>query len=386
MLEALARISDDEGALTRTFLSPGLRRAKLQVSAWMKDAGLDVYEDAAGNLIGRREGKSPRVLACGSHLDTVRNAGRFDGALGIVAALSAVRDLPLLKHTIEVVAFSDEEGVRFQTPYLGSRFYAGDAAVLELDLADADGISLRAALATHKPEFPAPPPRILAAYVEAHIEQGPVLESLALPLGVVTAIAGQSRLRVRFEGKSGHAGTTPMEMRRDALAAAAEAIGVIEHRARAGFVSVATVGRLDIPNAASNVIPGEVVFTIDIRDASDARREAFVGEITCILGDIATRRSLALGLETFLSEPAVPCDPSITRVLAESIASSQPECPELVSGAGHDAVPLAKAAPVGMFFVRSRDGLSHHPDEFSAPADVEAAVRVLHNFLLRFSP
>lgn len=388
MIERLAGITDEPPGLTRTFLSRASRTAKRTVAAWMNAAGLDVHEDAAGNVIGRRaagDAGAP-VLACGSHLDTVRNAGRFDGALGVCVAIEAAARTGPLPFTLEVVGFSDEEGVRFQTPYLGSRFYAGDPAVASLPLRDAAGVSLTEALERHKPDFPPPPPRRLAAYVEVHIEQGPILEAADRPLGVVTAIAGQTRLRITLTGAASHAGTTPMALRRDALCGAAEVICRIEREARDLTGLVATVGVIDVIGGASNVVPGSAVFTVDIRHPEDARRAKFVARLGTFLAEIARRRGLEADVATFLEEPAVACDPALVDVLATALGTGSAPPLRLVSGAGHDAVALARVCPVGMLFVRSRAGVSHHPDEFTAPGDVEAAAEALARFLKSYHP
>ena len=390
LLEQLGAISDEPPGLTRTFLSPALERAKALVAGWMIEAGLRVFEDQAGNVIGRLDCGDPAAgtVACGSHLDTVRYAGRYDGAMGVVAALLAVaavaksgRRLPF---HLEVVGFSDEEGVRFQSTYLGSRFYAGILGAAERAVRDETGVSVDEAIAKHVPRFPPPPPRRLLGYVEAHIEQGPVLEKTGLALGVVTSIAGQTRARVFLEGKSGHAGTTPMDLRRDALAAAAEGIALVENLAKRADGLVATVGDLRIESAASNVIPGRVNYTLDIRDADDRKRLQFCREVFARIDSLALERGLGVRIESPLVAPATPCSPRLTDALAGFVEKFQPFCPRLVSGAGHDAVALAEVAEVAMLFVRCRDGLSHHPDEYADPVDMALAVRVLADFLLHY--
>jgi len=390
LLDELGAITDEPPGLTRTFLSPALGRAKLRVADWMNEAGLAVYEDEAGNLIGRLDCGDPAAgtVACGSHLDTVRNAGKYDGAMGVIAALLAVSALSdrgkRLPYHLEVVGFSDEEGVRFQSTYLGSRFYAGKLSGLELAARDAAGVSVGEAIAAHLPRFSAPPPRRLAGYVEAHIEQGPMLEQAGLALGVATSIAGQTRARVFLEGKSGHAGTTPMAMRRDALAGAAECVSLVEALAFEAGGLVATVGELRIDSPASNVIPGRVEFTIDIRDADDAKRLAFRKDLFAQIEKRMAARNLFARVESPLSAPSTPCSPRLTGALAATVESAQGSCPRLVSGAGHDAVALAEVTDVAMLFVRCRDGLSHHPGEYAAPGDIALAVRVLTHFLSSF--
>lgn len=387
-LEQLGQISDEEGALTRTFLSPATERAKAAVAGWMQEGGLQVFEDQAGNLLGRRDCGDPaaKTLVCGSHLDTVRNAGRFDGALGVIAGiLAAARaaEKPLPYH-LEVAAFSDEEGVRFQTTYLGSRFYIGKLGEAALAATDSAGISVRAAMASHRPQFPAPPARELLGYVEAHIEQGPVLEFANLALGVATGIAGQSRLRVRLEGAAGHAGTTPMTIRRDALAGAAECVTLLEEMANATNSLVATVGELAIASPASNVIPGTVTFTVDIRDADNAIRECFQRSFITEMEARMARRGLGPKTEIVQASPSVQCSARLTSSLEKIIKERQGSCPRFVSGAGHDVVALAEITETALLFVRCRNGLSHHPDEYASVEDISLAIDVLAELLGRF--
>jgi allantoate deiminase len=388
-LGKLGAITDEPPGLTRTFLSPALEQSKQVVAEWMRDAGLDVFEDQAGNLIGRHDCGDPEAgtLACGSHLDSVRNAGCFDGPMGVVAGILAAENVreKLLPFHLEIVAFSDEEGVRFQTTYLGSRFYTGKLGPVEGAFADADGITVAGAIAKHQPQFPPPPPRRLIGYIEAHIEQGPVLEAKNLPLGVVTAIAGQTRARVTVSGKAGHAGTTPMRMRRDALAGAAECIVLVESMARDVEGLVATVGQLEMRAPASNVISGEVTFSIDIRHAENAERQRFCRELFAEIEKRLHARRLEARIEIPLSAPAAKCAPGLCDRLAKIVERRQAKCPRLVSGAGHDAVALAEITDATMLFVRCRDGLSHHPDEFANTADIALAVEVLAEFISTFS-
>jgi len=389
-LDELGRITDEPPGLTRTFLSPALERAKDRAAGWMRECGLAVFEDQVGNLIGRLASPDPDAptVACGSHLDTVRNAGRFDGALGIVLAILAADRLARRGHALpfhlEVVGFSDEEGVRFQTTYLGSRHYCGRMNDAALGCTDENGISVHEAIAAHRPRFPLPPPRRLAGYIEAHIEQGPVLEAKNLALGVATAIAGQTRARVIVDGRSGHAGTTPMPLRHDALAGAAECVLAIERFARESKRIVATVGDLRVRDGAGNVIPGHVEFTIDIRDAEDAMRERFCDDLFAHIGSILEARGLRSRIEIPLVAPAAACAPRLSERLAASVARHQGSCPLLVSGAGHDAVAMSEVTDVALLFVRCRAGLSHHPDEYASPEDIDAALEVLTEFLADF--
>lgn len=385
-LNQLAGISEDSDGLTRTFLSAAHAQARLRVADWMHEVGLIVYEDSAGNLIGRRDCGNPRAgtLACGSHLDTVRNAGKFDGPLGIVAGILAARRIPALPYHLEIVAFSDEEGVRFQTTYLGSRFYTGLLSANEFSATDRSGLTVKEAIANHHPHFPAPPERHLIGYVEVHIEQGPILEKENLALGVVTSIAGQTRARVFLRGRTGHAGTTPMELRHDALAGAAECIALIETEARKMGGLVATVGELHLQSPASNVIPGSAEFTIDIRDGENEVRLNFARSLFAEIETRMARRQLETRIEIAQATPSVQCSPALVAHLQSIVERLQQKCPALVSGAGHDAVALAEVTDVAMLFVRCREGLSHHPDEFAAPADMEKAVEALTEFIATF--
>lgn len=388
-LEELGRVSDEPGRLTRTFLSPAMRRANRLVGGWMAEAGLAVREDAVGNLIGRLD--SPRrpapTFLLGSHLDTVRDAGRFDGALGVLVALAAAEELrrsgETLPFHLELLGFSEEEGVRFAGAYLGSKGYCGLLEAADLDLADGEGITVRQALAgLPGGAGPESPPELLG-YLEVHIEQGPVLEAEGLALGVVSAIAGQSRFRLTWTGTAGHAGTTPMRLRRDAFGGAAEFALAAERLARQSEDLVATVGTLEISPGAPNVIPGEAVHTLDLRHPDDAARGRALAALRTAAARIAGERGLAVQWTRTQDQNAVACSPALTDLLAESVGSRQGRCLRLPSGAGHDAVILSRVTEVAMLFVRCRGGLSHHPDEFAAPEDVAAALQAVLDFLRR---
>lgn len=392
-IEELARVSDEEGRLTRTFLSPAMARANALVGGWMREAGLDVHEDTVGNLIGRARGTDPKAktLLIGSHLDTVRNAGRFDGALGVLLPVVAMRTLRAhgveLPYTVEVLGFSEEEGVRFASGYLGSQAYCGKLGRSTLALRDAEGVSIREALeARNGGTFEAPPAahrkRDLLGYVEVHIEQGPVLEAANLAVGVVSAIFGQSRFKIAWKGKAGHAGTTPMKLRRDALAGAAEFAVALEKLARRTPGLVATIGTIEVPGGASNVIPGEVRHTLDIRHAEDRVRKEVIQKLRMLGGVISGKRSLGCDWTQTQDDAAIACSPGLTDLLAGSVRRIQKRVLSVPSGAGHDSVVMASLAPVAMLFVRGRDGLSHHPDEFTKPADLGVALRVMIDFLL----
>jgi allantoate deiminase len=395
-LDRLARVSEERGATTRTFQSPAMRRAGATVGAWMRGAGLSVRVDALGNVIGRTRAprRGAKTLLMGSHLDTVRDAGRFDGALGVllpIAALEVLRGRGLaLPFAVEVVGFSEEEGVRFSSGYLGSKGYAGRLARADLSLRDRDGISVGEALAPGAGGRFTPPraahgPGELIGYLEVHIEQGPVLEDLGLAAGVVSAISGQTRALVAFGGSAGHAGTTPMAMRRDALAGAAEFIVAAEALARARPPLVATVGRVSAHPGAANVIAGGAELSLDVRHPVDAKRRAACRGLREEGRRIAARRRLSFSMEVTQDDDAVQCSRGLTALLAGCVRGREGRCVSLASGAGHDGVVISRLAPIAMLFVRCRGGLSHHPDEFVARRDLGAALRITVDFLARLS-
>jgi allantoate deiminase len=394
----LAAISEDPARLTRLFLTREHRAAAELVLGWMRRAGMRAQMDAIGNVCGRYEGASPGLpcLMLGSHYDTVINAGKWDGPLGLITAIACVADLHRrgrrFPFAIEVVGFADEEGVRFASTLLGSRAIAGTFDERVLNVRDKAGISLREALN----EFGLDPDQTgtaartrgeVLAYVELHIEQGPVLEQENLPVGVVTAIAGATRLAARLTGMAGHAGTVPMRLRRDALAGAAECIGAIEAYCRAGETGlVGTVGSIQASPGATNVIPGEVSFTIDMRAPTDAQRERAVVDVTAELEAIARRRELALQIDLSHESRTAPCAPWLRAQVAEAIAAEGFRVFELPSGAGHDGMAMVDIADVGMIFVRCRGGISHHPDEHVELADADAGARVLLRLIEDFRP
>lgn len=395
-LEELGRVTDEAGKLTRTFLSPAMARANARVAGWMRSAGLAVRQDAAGNLIGRLEGATPgaKTLLLGSHLDTVRDAGWFDGALGVLLPIVALAELRRrgvrLPFAVEVLGFSEEEGVRFSSAYLGSKGYTGQLRAADLKLRDAQGVTVREALEQHHHRAfvlpkPAHRPHNLISYVEVHIEQGPVLEKTKLAVGVVSAIAGQTRGRLTFRGQAGHAGTTPMALRRDALAGASEFVLFAESLARGCEPLVATVGTVAVVPGAPNVIAGEAVLSLDLRHPRDPSRRAALQLLLAGAKKIARARRLSVAWQSTQDNGAVACSPRLTAALEQSVTAVQRRSISLVSGAGHDAVVLAALAPVAMLFVRCREGLSHHPDEFASPADLAVALRVVVDFLLRLA-
>jgi hydantoinase/carbamoylase family amidase len=369
--DALGKISDEPGKITRTFASPAMRRANQLVGAWMRAAGLQVREDAAFNLLGRWNSAQPgaKTFLLGSHLDTVRDAGKYDGPLGVLTAIAAVellreRDVKL-PFNLEIVGFSDEEGVRYQTTYLGSRALAGTLTAADLArIQEKQIVEAR----RNKNEF--------LGYAEVHIEQGPVLEKNNLPVGVVIAIAGQSRLRVEFHGIAGHAGTVPMNLRHDALAGAAELILAAE---KCGVL--ATVGKLEVANSASNVIPANVSLTLDVRDQKDARRIAAVKALQTKAQIIAKRRGLKLIWQRVQQTGAVPCDKNLTEIFSKCVEQRGLKVLKLPSGAGHDAAALAAICPVAMLFVRCKGGISHNPAESVKTSDIAPAINVLADFI-----
>jgi allantoate deiminase len=384
----LGAISEEDGRLTRRFATPALGRAGELVEGWMEAAGLTVRRDAVGNVIGRVGAGPPLVL--GSHIDTVPNAGRYDGPLGVLAAI-AVAERVTARGTggsLEVVAFADEEGTRFGTSFLGSASYTGGFEPEWLDLVDGDGIALGdairaaggdpvAALVGSAPE--------LAGYVEVHIEQGPVLERESLPVAVVTAIAGQSRARIALTGEAGHAGTLPMDARRDALAAAAEVVLAVERIGRTGAGLVATVGAMSVSPSVGNVVPGEARMLLDVRHADDDVRRRAVDEIRSEAERIAAARGVAVEWTLRYDTPAVELDPRLRELLADAVRAQGVPVRELVSGAGHDAVVLSRFCPAAMLFVRCAGGISHDPRESVAEEDVAVALDVLEHVVCSFA-
>jgi allantoate deiminase len=397
-INALGAISQQTDKLTRVYLSKELRAAADLILGWMREAGMRAHLDAIGNVCGRYEGERPGApcLMLGSHYDTVRDAGKWDGPLGVITAISCVADLnrrgKRLPFAIEVIGFADEEGVRFASTLLGSRAVAGTFDESVLSLRDRDGVAMRDAMV----QFGLDPAHVGAAarvrrellgYIELHIEQGPVLEAQNLPVGVVTAIAGATRLAARLTGMAGHAGTVPMALRRDALAGAAECIGAIEAFCRTdGNGLVGTVGSIHVAPGATNVIPGEVSFTIDMRAPTDMHRQRAVADVVCEIEAIAKRRQLALQLDVTHENRSAPCAPRLKSQIAEAIGAEGLRVFELPSGAGHDAMAMIDIADVAMIFVRCRAGISHHPDEHVELADAAAGARVLLRVIENFRP
>ena len=386
---ALARHTETEGTITRTFLSEPMRRVHADVGAWMTAAGMQTSIDAAGNIRGvypAATAPAPRLFI-GSHLDTVPNAGAFDGILGVVLAIALVDSLGgrRFPFAIEVVGFSEEEGVRFGVPFIGSRALAGTVDDDLLDRVDANGQSVADAIR----QFGLDPAALGDAryagpalgYLEFHIEQGPVLDHLGLSLGIVHAIAGQTRADVTFTGSSGHAGTTPMAARADALAAAAEWVLQVEREAHATPGLAGTVGRLHARPGATNVIAGHCVTSLDVRHTDETVLAEAVARLQDSVYQMATRRGVEVTWHTRLSQSPVPMTPSLVDTLTRAVQRSGAPVLQMPSGAGHDAMVMAAHMPTAMLFLRSPAGISHHPDEAVREEDVAAALSAGRHFL-----
>ncbi len=381
--DVLAACTEEPGSITRPFASEAMRCAHRFVEQWMREAGMTVTRDNIGNLRGRYEGAGPGLLLLGSHLDSVRDAGRYDGPLGVLVAIAAVQRLhdaeKRLPFAIEVLAFADEEGLRFGSTYLGSRAVAGKLEDAELRRTDPDGVTMADAIR----RFGGDPEKLgddrwsgarPIGYVEVHIEQGPVLEAIGLPVGVVSAIAGQSRYEMTFSGEAGHAGTVPMAQRRDALVAAATFVSAVPAAVHGDVV--ATVGKLSVKPGAANVIPGRVEVSLDVRSPDDRTRES---ASHALLG-LARRQSADIAVQiTPVSErAAVACSPRLTALLSEAIGEG---AVSVASGAGHDGVYMSEITDIAMLFVRCKGGISHNPAESVTEADVAVALDVLSRFL-----
>jgi len=392
-LDAFAAFTDEPGRLTRLFLSEAHKKAAQAYIGWCAEAGLAARIDAAGNVVARYEGSraGAPALMLGSHIDTVRDAGRYDGNYGALAALAVVEALAAggerLGHAVEIVAFGDEEGVRFRSTLTGSRALAGRYDEDALDQRDSGGNVMRDALRA----FGGDPERAtmiraenVAAFVEAHIEQGPLLEAEGLPLGVVSAINGATRLEVGVDGMAGHAGATPMRLRRDALTAAAEMALAIETRARAEADLVATVGRLEVWPGATNVIPGHVQFSIDLRAPDDRRRAAALADLTASVHSIAAARGVSATVAKTHEADAFVCDPRIVAGLTRAVEALGVRPRLLPSGAGHDTMIMGSLCPAGMLFVRCKGGVSHNPLESITLEDCALGLAALTGFVREF--
>lgn len=389
----IATMSEEPDRTTRRFLTPPVRAVHALLRERMEALGMTVSVDAVGNLRGlwQPQGSRGWRLILGSHIDTVPNAGAFDGILGVTLALECAEMAQDLKLPlpIEIIAFSEEEGVRFGTPFIGSRAVAGrfDSALLELK--DIEGVTMADTIRA----FELDPGEIGKAaldenalgFFEIHIEQGPVLEAEGLQIAAVTAIVGQTRHTLTWTGQANHAGTTPMHLRRDALAGAAEWIVAVESLAQRTEGLVATVGHVDVEPNAGNVIAGAVKVSLDVRHANDVARKMAVESLLTLAEAIAARRGLVLQCVRQMDQPAVPMDERLTAFLAEAMEAVELPVKRMPSGAGHDAMVMAARLPTAMLFLRSPGGLSHHPDEAVLEEDVTAALNVCRKFIERLS-
>ncbi|WP_019241899.1 MULTISPECIES: allantoate amidohydrolase [Bacillus] len=394
--EELASCSCSSIGVTRLPFTEESAKAGILIEKWMNEAGMTVRKDGLNNIIGRYEGENPDapILIIGSHLDTVIEGGKYDGMLGVITGIEVVQSLfdsgIILDHPIEVVGFCDEEGVRFHSTFLGSRAIAGTLTDVDLERKDEDGISIAEALKTiginpldylmcrKKKED-------VLGYLELHIEQGPVLENENQSVGVVSGIAGATRFSFEIEGKAGHAGTVPIELRQDALVGAAELIQYIESVMWKNRPLVATVGKLLVHPGASNVIPSLVKGTLDIRDIDKTRKESAIHEILIESKKICKSRGLQITFEKVMEADPVVCSDRFNSIIEAAIIQSGGNPIKLFSGAGHDAMAMADITEVAMIFVRCKDGLSHHPDECVTVEDVEAGAEVLYSTVLKIA-
>ena len=390
----IAHCTETSGEITRTFLSPPAREVHSLLRAEMKELGMQVRIDSAGNLRGFLPSSPPGapILLMGSHLDTVPNAGAYDGILGVTLPLALLHSLNTngLPFAIELIAFSEEEGIRFKLPFIGSRALIGDLGPADLARQDASGITIAEAIRTfgldpdHLSDAAITPGTF--AFLEVHIEQGPVLDSLDLPLGIVDTIVGQSRFQLTFSGQANHAGTTPMPLRRDALAAAARFVTFVEQTARATDGLVATVGTLQVSPGAANVVPGSATLSLDVRHSSDQIRESTSSVLLAFADQVAAERGLTVSSVQTSQQAAVLMDANLLSMLtaAAHTAGSRPHL--MPSGAGHDAMIVARRVPAAMLFLRTPAGLSHHPDEAVSESDIQTAIDLLRSLLIELKP
>jgi allantoate deiminase/N-carbamoyl-L-amino-acid hydrolase len=390
--------SDAPDSLTCAYMTMAHRKTAAQLAAWMREAGMEVGIDAVGNVVGRyaSDRADAKTLLTGSHYDTVRNGGKYDGREGILLPIAVVRHLhergERLPFHLEVIGFSEEEGVRFKSDFLGSRAITGRFDMRQLDQTDADGITMRNALldAGHNPDDIAGiarRPEDVLGFVEVHIEQGPVLLERNLPVGIVTSIAGSRRYLLELSGVASHAGTTPMNMRKDAAVAAAEIVLYVEQRCAQTPSLVGTVGQLQVPNGSINVIPGRCKLSLDVRAADDATRDAALDDILREIERICARRNIEFKLEPLLSASATPCAPWLMEQLAAATRRAGIEPFELTSGAGHDAMVIAALTDVAMLFTRcGNGGISHNPLETMTADDAEVSAQIFLDFLRHFKP
>ncbi len=399
--DVLAGFTEDAPLITRTYLSKEHKAAGEYLIGLMRDAGMNADFDPLGNIVGRYEAGVPfaPVVMTGSHQDSVRNAGKYDGLFGILSPIACVKELnrqgKRLPYTLEIVGFGDEEGVRFPATLVGSKAMAGQFDPAWLDKVDSEGVTMRQAInefggdASLWKELDRRNEQHgdVVAFVESHIEQGPVLLNEGLAVGVVTAIAGATRMRLNVTGLAGHAGTVPMGTRQDALAAAAEMILFVERFCTENAGLVGTVGKLSVKPGAINVIPQDVEFTIDVRSGDDATRAVALNAFATELPVIAKRRNVTLAIETLYNAGAAPCDAALQKQFEAAIAAQGISPRYLPSGAGHDAMVFPVVAPMAMLFVRcGNNGISHHPDETMTAEDAEIATNVLLHFFENYQP
>jgi allantoate deiminase len=387
----LAQFTEEPGRITRRFLTEPMRGVHDRLRERMTELGMSVTVDAVGNMRGlwQPEGASKKRLVIGSHVDTVPDAGAYDGVLGVCLGLELVQNAKQRELAIELIAFSEEEGVRFGVPFIGSRAVAGRFDPSLLSLKDADGITLESVIRNYGLD----PEKItdavldanVAAMLEIHIEQGPVLEAENLSVAAVSSIVGQTRMSLRFAGHANHAGTTPMYLRYDALAGAAEWIAAVERLANETDGLIATVGKIEVEPNAGNVIPGVATVSLDLRRSTDSTRAAALEMLLARANEIARRRSLRLESKRLMDQPAVPMDQRLTALLVEAMKANNLPPRRMPSGAGHDAMVMAARVPTTMLFLRSPGGISHHPDEAVREEDVENALSVSSGFLERLA-
>lgn len=404
--DQLGIFSEDPTCLTRTFCCPAMSKVHDQLTQWMTSAGMKCRVDSVGNLIGRVDGLKTsgsrnegsavsQLLMIGSHLDTVVDAGKYDGPLGVLMGLGVVELLNEsgieLPFALEVIGFCEEEGVRFNTPFLGSRAIAGSFSGELLELTDANGTSIKSALQDfglegsnwQTAEYP---PHTLLGFIEPHIEQGPVLEQAGLPVAAVSAIAGQTRATFVFSGQAGHAGTIPHEFRKDALAAAAEFIVGVERIGRITAGLFATIADISVRPNVSNVVAGWTAARLDLRHSDDAQRLTALEQIKQLACDISDRRGLTWEIEACQQQPAIAMDENLTNRLCESIKAAGIQVHKMPSGAGHDAVMMAQRTATSMLFLRCRGGISHHPDESVDVKDIEVGLDILMRTVTSLQP
>ena len=388
--------SEADDGLTCSYMTPTHVRTAAQIASWMRDAGMEVAIDAVGNVIGRylSDHPSAKTLMTGSHYDTVRDGGKYDGRLGILLPIAIVRHLnersERLPFNFEVIGFAEEEGVRFQSTFLGSNAVIGQFDMALLDQLDADGVAMREALALAGHDAAAIPAIArkrddLLGFIEVHIEQGPVLLEHGLAVGVVSAIAGSSRYLIDLTGLASHAGTTPMNMRRDAAAAAAEIVLMVERRCAQAPSLVGTVGQLEVPNGSVNVIAGQCKLSLDIRAGDDAVRLFAVADVLDAIDAICARRQVEAKVQQIVAASAAPCAPRLMDQLGAAIERAGLPRYDLASGAGHDAMAMAKLTDVAMLFTRcGNGGISHNRLETMTADDAEISAQVMLDFLRNF--